>query len=713
MNNKYLIPATLSLIYLLVQIAVHPSYGINWDAPYRFLRGQAYVHFFLTGQLSYNLPPRLSPMVINLYDRATRFDPLTVEVENQVKLPEKPLFLKEFNSLKEKAPGKISFYQAEQFSGDEIFSENTGHPPLPDILAAFFNKIFYQVLGWVGDIESFQLFYILSSSLAVFVATIFTIDILQLLRHKKLSRSVNETSIILASLIAAASISFYPLYFAESHFNMKDSFIAGIFAFCIWSFFRFILSGKVKWFYFFSLGFAVGLSVKWNVIFLPFILLPWLLSIRKSPEIRPLLKIKKLLLLFLTFYIINFTFLILIWPNAWSDPLGRIGDLIGFYQEVGLKEDRAQPPGFVLPFGINGFPAFLLFAFTPEIILLLLSMAIFAILSKKIILPNKIGVLLILWIMVPVIRISLPNTWFYSGVRQIMEVIPAIAILAGIGSYLLFSKLKALPLITLLSLITLITLLWPILNLHPNQNLFFNSLVGGVKGAYSKGLIEPKLTYGNPYKQAALWLNENAEKNANLALLDGNIFALSPLWLREDISLSPYHFSGFERKGEYIIEIYNPKNPASFAYRYPTRFLKPLKTIDVDGAAILTIYKNDGKSTKPGLTREEVITDFKSIDQQTQSGTFLALNLGKEVPVTRLIVINNYPDCQKISFKYSDERIDLGRNIYLFNEKKVLDGQIVEYLFPGDYTQFISIYPQNNKSCFANGEITEVWYVVR
>lgn len=129
-------------------------------------------------------------------------------------------------------------------------------------------------------------------------------------------------------------------------------------------------------------------------------------------------------------------------------------------------------------------------------------------------------------------------------------------------------------------------------HLHPNENVYFNALVGGAKGAMGKNLIDRQITYGNIYKQAALWLNKNAEKNARIAFLGGPLFALSSLDLREDINISPLFFSGFDREGEYLIALYSSIDLPVFGRRYLFRFLNPVQTIDVAGAPILYIFKN-------------------------------------------------------------------------------------------------------------------------
>jgi len=53
----------IPLLFLIIGTAVLKDYGFNWDEPLHFMRGQAYLHFLLTGEKDYSslsVYPRLS-----------------------------------------------------------------------------------------------------------------------------------------------------------------------------------------------------------------------------------------------------------------------------------------------------------------------------------------------------------------------------------------------------------------------------------------------------------------------------------------------------------------------------------------------------------------------------------------------------------------------------------------------------------------------------
>lgn len=693
-----LISLLLSLAFFLIGLFTLSDFGINWDAPIRMLRGQAYAHIFLTGKQSYGYPDRLSPILIEAGEHATRLNFVAGEYGKYVELSERPLPRLEFENAQEILGKRFSFYQHEAWNGTQFINDDAAHLPLIDILSAFSNRFFYQSLGVLGDIESYPLIYIVISALGVFIVTIFTFQI---------------TNSLFAAFIAGISLFLFPPFFAESHFNGKDPIQASFYAGTVWAFWNWVKRNKLGWWVVFGGFVALSLGVKWNIIFLPFILIPWLFLIRKTGEFIKWFKIKKLTFLALLFLIFTFSFLLFIWPYAWADPIGRILSVFSYYAGVGIvKETYLQPDRFIGPLGVNFYPLLLFLTQTPEIVLILAGIGVvWAIRLKggKL----KVGYLLLLWLLIPMIRQSLPNMWFFNGLRQVMEIIPAMAILTGIGAGYISSKFKVQTAKWIITGSVFIILLVPIIYLHPNQNAYFNIFVGGFKGAVEKNLVDWWFNYGNIYKQAALWLNQNAQKDVNLALIDGSMFALSPLWLRGDISISPNHFSGFEQRGEYILIPYNLFNPPIFAYRYPQVFLKPLHAISIDEIPVLTIYKNDLVHTKTDFGKEQAITDFKTGIGKSEKGNFIEIDLGEDLAITRITLENTPARCQIINYQVIDEFLEFissTTETYGLLEKSSLGKGQIEFYIPGQKARSIRIYPQGF-SCFIQGKVSKIYHL--
>src|SRR3990172_8615200 len=104
---KLPLPIVVSLVFFIGAFATLPKYGISWDEPIHFSRGQAYLDYFLTGD-------------------------------------------KEYKSLETNK--RRSYYQDLPVS--YFLRNDSGHPVINDELAALFNYVFYQKLNLLGDIEA-------------------------------------------------------------------------------------------------------------------------------------------------------------------------------------------------------------------------------------------------------------------------------------------------------------------------------------------------------------------------------------------------------------------------------------------------------------------------------------------------------------------------------------------------------------------------------
>ena len=173
-------------IFFILSLLTISHYGISWDEPMHFSRGQAYLHYFLSGDLHYS---------------------------------------------KEDFSSRPSYYQVTSYDAEFFMKNDSGHPPLNGILAATSNYIFYQKLGTLGDIDSYHLFNIVSSTFLVLVVSIFAA----------------QTYGLFAAFISGIVIASYPLFFAESHFNIKDPAETAFFAACIWAFWNALKKYSWRW----------------------------------------------------------------------------------------------------------------------------------------------------------------------------------------------------------------------------------------------------------------------------------------------------------------------------------------------------------------------------------------------------------------------------------------------------------------------------------
>lgn len=702
---KTWLPFLLSVAWFFVNVATLSHYGINWDAPMQMMRGQAFAHLFLDGTYPYDVPQRPSSMLIGPDEFASRYYFLPAERGRRVTRSGDPSVQETHRNIMEQRAKRISFYRDPTWnSAYFVNNDGAGHMPLVDILSAFSNRLLYEHFGVFGDIESYQLLYLLGSAVGMFIVTRFAIDI---------------TGSLFSGLVAGLSLGMFPLFIAESHINMKDPWQASMVVGFVWALWQYVQTRRTRWFVGLALFLSLALGVKWNIGIFPVPLALWLGILWKHGRLGSWDARRLIFLGGLAGFGIT-GFLITIWPYAWSDPVTKLASVAGFYLEHGFDSVRIQPPGYLIAGGLNVFPWVSVLTQTPEVILLLVGIAIVGLVRRHVDNPVNVRELLLLWILVPLVRVSLPHASYYGGLRQVMEIVPFMAVLAGIG---VSDVLTMLPRIwrsmgRVLTLAAYAPLVYLVFLYHPFENAYFNALAGGIAGAAKRNLIDWTLSWGSVYKQGAEWMNRNAESDARIAHLDGTMFAISPLWLRNDITVSADYFSGMEQKGEYILSLANPLSPPVFAKRYVDRYLVPVHSIDVGGVPILFIYKNEAGYSNN--VEETVLprSEFNVGKGRSPDGTsFWQIDLGRDYPVSRIVIDGAPATCTEgfasnelIAFVPDAKKREPVTRIqpFVFHEKRVETDGSMTYFFPGELARFVYVYPKNPDSCFERGSIINV-----
>ena len=667
------------VLFLIIGIATIPDYGINWDSFVHFSRGQSYLNFFLTGKKNYNdFPPLVYSNCIS----------------------------GNLGLLLPSCPGggfRRSYYQNDYYNYEFWVVNDSGHPPVNDILAALSNYLFYQKLGILGDNVSHHLFILFTSFLLIIGIAYFV------------CQELGTFPAIVSSIVLAS----YPLFFSESHFNIKDPPEASFFGLAIMFFYLGVVKNKWKFILISSIAAGLALGTKLNIIFAAVIVVPWIvfyLINKFSPnfsitKVAQFLNDRRMLLLSFVVYLpISLGIVYIFWPYLWQDPARNTFNILGYYTQIGIGTP-AEMSKYIL-YGWNIYPAYWISVTTTLPVLVLsvvgiLSFWLFARLRKM-----EFYLFAILWLFVSIVRVSWPNADIYGGVRQIMEYVPALAILSGVGTYTLL-RFRFRKVSLALIVVGLFFSIFEMVKIHPNENIYFNQLVGGLKGAQLKNIPYWGNTYGSVYLQGVKWINENSEIEAKIALPLGVMSNISRTMFRSDLHYSKPNWSGPNREGEYGIEMYF-EWPMKYWYsfQYYDKYLEPVYVYSVDGVPILKVWKNDMEHTK-SIFKEEIsyLPKFTSIDKNIL-GSALNIDLGKNVFITKLVVHHAKNGCQNGSLGY----------IALSSDKKVWQQQIdpitspqvapnvdekiigwndtnFVYLFAGKNTRYIMLDPQIENSC--------------
>ena len=618
MKNK-LLAIILGIVFFIIGLITLPHYGINWDTINHLPRGQSYLHYFLTGKKDFS------------------------DMDSYVSYWQDPDNLGISSNLERETVSKRSFYQSDATTFNYFMEKDgDGHPPLSDIISSFFNYLLFNKLKVVNDIDSYRVYGLFLSAFLIGLIYYW-------------SSSVYGP---LAGTVSVLSLSLYPLFWSESHFNTEKDIPETVF----WSFMFFFIWKGVKdkrWKYILLSGvfFGLALGTKLNILFSIFSLFPWLLYVLWK-EYRDLKKnnffkfikdkvwiLKSSLLAFL----IGLIIFISSWPYLWPDIVARIGKVIGFYKGIGLLSNG--------PMVVNLLAVKWILYTTPIIILVFFIFSLIGIFFHLKGEKKDLSLLFLFWFLVPVVRAVWPGTSIYGGVRQLMEYIPAMALLSGIGAsyvYDLFFKfmknkrIKKQKMIYLI-LVFFVPLLIKLIKIHPNENVYFNSLIGGLSGAKEKNLPYWGFSFGSPYRQAVSWINKNAEDGSNIVFTYDLIPNVPKIWLREDLNLHNSSRSGYLGLGEYAMGlIYQGTQDRSYYDSYLEKFVDPVYEVKVDEVPILKVWKNDKEHLKE--EKNELVLKNVGVKKETWG---LKFDLKKEMPVWRLEI--SYREdglCKPLEFGY-------------------------------------------------------------
>ncbi|MDO8658380.1 MAG: glycosyltransferase family 39 protein [Candidatus Levybacteria bacterium] len=683
-KRKFFLGFLLWFLFLFVGIFTQSHYGINWDEPTHFMRGQAYFHYFITGKKDYSDLPKLEKYYQK--ENTIFFDPVG---ENRSKIVRR------------------SIYQNDNYPASVWLSgaDDYAHPPLSGILAAASNYIFFQKLGIINDVDSLNLYMVFASSLLVFCVYFW----------------VSKRYGIFAGVFSAISLSIYPLFLAESHYNIKDPPEAVFYSLTLLSFYNAVTKKSNKWMLISSVLFGIAWASKFNIVFAPFVMLIWL-CFYIFPQIKRIKDFLKLIPSIIYYPIISFSILVLSWPILWSSPFQNFMKVADFYRGMGVG--GGGDVRYLSIFGINTYPAQWILFTTPIIILFFFIFGLLYIFKQGMKEKNKTAIFILVWFLIPILRVTAPGASIYGGSRQFMEYIPAMAILAGIGalwlrtvisSFIIKSinkkilKKKILLIISFLLVFSFLPAVLKLISIHPNEGVYFNPLIGGLKGAKEMDMPYWGESLGNPNRQGLSWINENAEKNAKIAINYGLGTNLPSVLIRSDINFSNSNKKQIPENGEYIIGLTN-KNMFEDTYllKYLDRFLTPVREVSVDGVPILKVWKNDIFHTKKEFVKDKL---YIGNLETSIRGNVIYISLEREVVLRKITLSLKGDECKKneddIDVEISSDnkswmKADNGLGRYILIPGIFEDPNLYIYYFAAERGRYIRFSFISSASCLKN-----------
>lgn len=544
----------LSVPYFIVALATISDYGVGWDVCEMFI-GDRNLRFYQT------------------------LDPDYLDYGKKMPIPE--------------------YGQADHPDFDEVvraenFSVPLGAPheiwPVGPLTASLTNKIFYSGLGWMGAIESRHFapvlwFWVLLVALYVFM------------------RIHAGTWEAVFTVVALAT---YPRLLAHSHFNIKDVPSCAMFTLVALSFYVGCRRRRWRWITLSAALWGVGLATKANMLFLPFILAPWFAAMvlrRDSKKGR--FFTRPLMASLVSYPMVGLLLAAVCWPYLMTDFPHRISVYLSYLIKKGYENDHGWHSGPLLHW-VSTMPVACLVLMVPGVYLLF----------KRRHEPRLrgLGLLLLIWVVVTITRVSMPSAVDYDGIRHWLEILLPTCILVGLSGGWLVQKLRATLLrplrggqrtavpVLLTVLIFAPVTVWNIRN-HPHQVTYYNGLIGGLAGAQEMGLKDSTDYWGISTRSAMRWFNQHAEHGAAILPLIGahHFHYTQKVWLRSDLKLIPANALSKEEVRRHLDQHQGPLYICYITRRwlYTPEIRRidehstPVKTFAVDGAPIFKIFRRD------------------------------------------------------------------------------------------------------------------------
>jgi hypothetical protein len=457
-------------------------------------------------------------------------------------------------------------------------------PPFFDTISAGSMHVFSYKLHWLDPVDGFHLATILFAALFLVVFYFFI--------SKRLGRTV--------ALIGIVMIGTFPRFFGDMHFNEKDipemlAFGLAVISYYCWyeskTWKRAVLAGILT---------GIAWAIKVNAVFLPFIFILgiWRWDFKNLDLKESWTRIKESLFHHLLMILAAIHVFFLSWPWLWADPRRFLTYLQIFSSQNSLEAGRVGSGGFSftpLLLTLTTMPEYLLF-----FLIIGLCLSVLWVIRKK----NPILRLLIVWMIVPIFRVSIPGTVNFDGIRHFLEFLPATAVLAAFGVITAINSIKwqktwlRRGIILFLLVASIFNFVGYEIAYYPYEYLYYNHLIGTRQNAAKAfGRDQVSDYWAITYRKGMAWLKQNAVQDSYLyvPIAEWSANITQRVWLRADIQTIDRNQMEEIRKTDAPIYVMFINRPAFYDDIANICIKKgtPVYQIDLLGSSLMQIYRFD------------------------------------------------------------------------------------------------------------------------
>jgi len=397
-----------------------------------------------------------------------------------------------------------------------------------------------------------------------------------------------------AGLLAALLLLSMPRFHTEALSNFKDAPECVLFSLAAIAGVAALRAATLRRWLVFGVAAGVAVAQRPNALFLPFLLLPFLLRAWLRPGVAAAAFRAPSLRAFAAGLAVTAVTLVAAMPYVWPSPIGHLTTRFITLSALG-NEIAAGAQGTLVPTAasVSLASVWLAIATTPVTLLAAAALGL-------VVVPARAGskAFLLLWLAVPLLRTMLPGMRHYDGIRHILEFTVPLALLAGLGlagacRWLRARWPRAKWLAFAIVLVPVGESVTALVQVHPYGTCYFSPLVGGLRGAQARHLPDATDYWCSGYWAAADWLVHHAERDAQVVcpVASHVLEAIVPVRWRADLRL----LSGTAAPGAgQLYVVYATRTEFYPRWLQQTRARhEPVYSIEVQGGTILEVLRLD------------------------------------------------------------------------------------------------------------------------
>jgi hypothetical protein len=293
---------------------------------------------------------------------------------------------------------------------------------------------------------------------------------------------------------------------------------------------------------------------------------------------------RKALPVLVTYLVVGMVTTYLTWPNLWGAPLSR-------YLESLAQVSDFSWDGKVMFAGVDYavgelprqyLPVLLSIQFSEvALVLFAIGVAITLVGFMRGTLDRRMIMLLAAWGFLPLFAAIILQPTMYDNFRHFLFMIPPFFIFAGVGIQAIFNRIHGRLWKSLLVCLIILPNIWALAKLHPYEYVYYNQLVGGVRGAFRHYEMD---YWATSYREATDYVNAVAPSHAHIAVWGPDTLVAS--YARSDLEV--------ERLRGRLDEGSNPRDLAILSTRHnkdQTLFPsdEPIFSVGRDGAIFVVV----------------------------------------------------------------------------------------------------------------------------